>query len=308
MTLLVTGGAGSLGSNLIDHWQNRFEKIVVVDNFATSKPQSLPPLDNLVLFQGDISDAKFLEGIFETHNPSVVVHAAASYKDPHNLHADAKTNIMGAIELAKLLPVYQPELVMNFQTALVYGKPLQVPIPVNHQVAPITSYGISKLAGEQYLMNCEWPVLSFRLANITGPRLAIGPIPTFYKNILEGKACNVSTARRDFLDMADFLDLMDRTLDSKAKSGIFNVSTGVGNSIQEIFDSVKNHLRRPEIQPASVFEPGPDDIKEVVLDPALTNLAFNWEPKYPFESVIGRMLEWYDNHGVTDIYSHIKKG
>jgi nucleoside-diphosphate-sugar epimerase len=307
MTLLVTGGAGSLGSNLVDHWQNRFKNIVVIDSFATSKPESLPPLENLVLVRGDISDSKLLQELFETHKPSVVVHAAASYKDPHNLKADAATNIMGAIELAKLLPIYKPRLVINFQTALVYGKPLRVPIPVNHQVAPITSYGISKLAGELYLMNCGWPVLSFRLANITGPRLAIGPIPTFYRNILEGKECNVSTARRDFLDMADFLDLMDKTLDSKVKSGIFNVSTGVGNSIQEIFDSVKNHLNRPELQPASVFEPGPDDIKEVVLDPSLTNLAFNWEPKYPFESVIRRMLEWYNEHGITDIYSHIKE-
>lgn len=306
MTLLVTGGAGSLGSNLIDHWQARFNKIVVIDNFATSRIESLPPLDKIVLIQGDVSDAKLLEDTFKAHGPTVVVHAAASYKDPHDLHSDAQTNIMGAIELAKLLPIHKPDLVINFQTALVYGKPLQVPIPVTHQVAPVTSYGISKLAGEQYLMNGDWPVLSFRLANVTGPRLSIGPIPTFYRNILEGKDCNVSTARRDFLDMSDFLDLMDKTLVSKVKSGIFNVSTGQGNSIQEIYDCVKKHLNKPELRPAKVFEPGIDDIKEVVLDPCLTQSAFNWEPRYSFESIISRMLSWYDKHGITDIYSHIK--
>lgn len=306
MTLLVTGGAGSLGSNLIDHWQARFNKIVVIDNFATSRIESLPPLNKIVLIQGDASDAKLLEDTFKAHSPAVVVHAAASYKDPHDLHSDAQTNIMGAIELAKLLPIHKPELVINFQTALVYGKPLQVPIPVTHQVAPVTSYGISKLAGEQYLMNGDWPVLSFRLANVTGPRLSIGPIPTFYRNILEGKDCNVSTARRDFLDMSDFLDLMDKTLASKVKSGIFNVSTGQGNSIQDIYDCVKMHLNKPELQPAIVFEPGIDDIKEVVLDPSLTRSTFDWEPKHSFESIISRMLSWYDEHGITDIYSHIK--
>ena len=308
MNLLITGGAGSLGSNIVEYWKDRFEKIIVLDNFATSKPQALPPLANLEVFEGDVADRARLEDLFKRFKPTVIIHAAASYKDPLDLHSDARTNIFGAIELSQLLPIYKPGLVINLQTALIYGKPTQSPIPVDHQVAPVTSYGISKLAGEQYLANGEWPVLSLRLANITGPRLAIGPIPTFYRNIREGVDCNVSTASRDFLDMSDFLDLLDKILDSNIKKGVFNVSTGKGNTIYEIFDFIKMYLGKPDLQPAKVFEPGTDDIKEVVLDPSITKSTFDWEPKFAFESILSNMLSWYDENGITDIYTHIKKG
>ena len=78
---------------------------------------------------------------------------------------------------------YGVERFLNFQTVLCYGRPEQSPIPLDHPLRPFTSYGISKVAGEQYLAasNLRW--VSLRLANITGPRLAIGPIPTFYKRL-----------------------------------------------------------------------------------------------------------------------------
>ena len=95
--------------------------------------------------------------------------------------------------------------VINFQTALCYGRPSIVPIPVNHPSNPFTSYGISKHSGEAFLLQSNLPVISFRLANICGPRLAIGPLPTFYQRLKEGKKCFCSEAVRDFLDMGDFL-------------------------------------------------------------------------------------------------------
>ena len=90
------------------------------------------------------------------------------------------------------------EKVINFQTSLCFGRPENLPIPSDHPERPFTSYGISKTAGEMYLLQSGLNVISLRLANITGPRLAIGPIPTFYERLRAGKSCFCSDTKRDF--------------------------------------------------------------------------------------------------------------
>ena len=106
--------------------------------------------------------------------------------------------------------------------------------------------------------------------------------------------------------MADFLSLLDVVLDTEIV-GTFNVSTGEGHSIQEIFDAVARHVGMPDAKPASVNQPGTDDVPAVVLDPSVTEATFGWRASLGFEETIVRMLEWYDRHGVTDIYSHLQE-
>ena len=170
--------------------------------------------------------------LFDEFKPQIVIHSAASYKDPLNWTEDTNTNTIGSINVAKVSLKYNVERVVNFQTALCYGRPHSIPIPIDHPTAPFTSYGISKTAGETYLLNSGLNVTSLRLANICAPRLAIGPIPTFYKRLKEGKSCFCSDTKRDFLDISDFLSLMDLLISEKAKNGIFNISTGEGSSIK----------------------------------------------------------------------------
>jgi nucleoside-diphosphate-sugar epimerase len=213
---------------------------------------------------------------------------------------------MGTLNVFRACESAGVKRIVNFQTALCYGRPARVPIPVDEPVAPFTSYGISKTAGESYLRASTVPWASLRLANVTGPRLAIGPIPTFYKRLKSGEPCSVSTTVRDFLDMSDFLSLLELVLESDV-SGIFNVSTGEGHTIHEVFQAVAAHLGMPEASPQSVNEPGHDDVPAVVLDPALTNRVFNWSAKVGFAETISKMLDWYDENGVTDIYSHLQE-
>src|SRR5204863_6340632 len=128
--------------------------------------------------------------------------------------------------------------IVNFQTALCYGRPELVPIPVEHPTRPFTSYGVSKTAVEAYLAISDLRWVSLRLANITGPRLAIGPIPTFYKRLKSGQECFCTDTIRDFLDISDFLALMRIMLRDDAPTGIFNVSTGEGHKIAEVFNTI----------------------------------------------------------------------
>jgi nucleoside-diphosphate-sugar epimerase len=188
---------------------------------------------------------------------------------------------------------------------LCYGRPDQLPIPVSHPTRPFTSYGISKTAGEEYLLTSGLPVVSLRIANVTGPRLAIGPIPTFYKRLKAGQSCFCSDSIRDFLDMSDFLALVDRVIVADAPTGVFNASTGEGHHIKDVFDAVAAYLDLQPSTPAPIVPIGADDVREVVLDRSATERAFDWRPRVGFTETITRQLQWYDRHGVTDVYSHL---
>ena len=305
MRLLVTGGAGSLGSNLIEHVAARCEAILVIDNFATGKRASLLPQSNMEIVEGSIADTELVATTFRRFAPTHVVHAAASYKNPNDWVTDAEVNVVGTINVVRASEAAKVKRFVNLQTALCYGRPNTVPIPVEHPTAPFTSYGISKTAGEAFVAASQLSWVSLRLANVTGPRLAIGPIPAFYKKLKSNERCTVSTAIRDFLDMSDYLSLMDGVLGSSG-TGLFNVSTGEGHTIEEVFRLVAKHVGMAGAQPAAIVEPGNDDVAAVVLDPRRTIDAFNWSANVGFEETISRMLRWYDKHGVTDVYSHLQ--
>ncbi len=304
MRILLTGGTGNLGSNLVEHWLPKDHELCVIDNFATSPVSLLHNVPGLVVVEGDVTNLAALDDIFKTFEPDIVVHSAAAYKDPDNWQQDANTNVIGAINVAKLAEKYQAKKIINFQTALCYGRPSQVPIPIEHPVAPFTSYGISKTAGEQFMLNASVPVVSLRLANICSPRLSIGPIPTFYQRLKQDKSCFCSDTVRDFLDISDFLSLMDIIIAQPDAKGIFNVSTGEGKSIKDVFDCVATYLGLPE-QDVPIVPPGDDDVPSVVLDPSKTEQYFGWRHKVGFKEMIEKQLAWYDEHGVSSIYSHL---
>lgn len=305
MRILITGGAGCLGSNLIEHWLPQGHDILVIDNFATGKREVVPSLPRLSLLEGSIADRGLVDRAFETFRPTHVVHSAAAYKDPADWREDVATNVTGTINVVEAARDHLVARLLNFQTVLCYGRPQTVPIPVDHPLRPFTSYGISKVAGEQYLAMSGLPFASLRLANVTGPRLAIGPLPTFYKRLKAGQACFCTDAQRDFLDMSDFLAAVDRVMTDGAPTGIFNVSSGEGRSIRDVYDAVRAHLQLPPDPAVKVVPVGDDDVPAVVPDPSRTTAVLGWRAKVPFGETIRRMLAWYDAHGVSDVYSHL---
>jgi nucleoside-diphosphate-sugar epimerase len=308
MRILITGGAGCLGGNLIEHLHPYGHEFLVFDNFATGRREVVEGIPRVRVVEGSVYDEELVNVVFNDFQPTHVIHSAAAYKDPFDWQEDAQTNVIGTIYVAKAAIRCKVERFVNFQTALCYGRPELLPIPVSHPVRPFTSYGISKTAGEQYLLSLaseELEVVSLRLANVTGPRLAIGPIPTFYKRLKEGKPCFCSETVRDFLDMSDFLSLIDKVLVAGAPTGVFNASSGQGNSIKDIFDAVVSYLGIELDSPVKVVPPGDDDVPAVVLDPKETERVFEWKARVDFKQTIHRMLSWYDQHGISAIYSHL---
>jgi nucleoside-diphosphate-sugar epimerase len=305
MRILITGGAGCLGSNIIEHWLPMGHEIFVIDNFATGKREVVPNVTGLTVEEGSIADDTIVNKCFADFKPEIVVHSAASYKNPDDWVEDTKTNVLGSIHVARAAKVNSVGRLINFQTALCYGNPKQLPIPVTHPTAPFTSYGITKTAGEQIMLLSGVPTITLRIANVTGPRLAIGPIPTFYKRLKAGQSCFCSDTSRDFLDMSDFLNFMDMAIKLNTPTGTFNISSGEAHSIKEIFDLVSDYLKLDRID-VPIVSPEKDDVPMVVLDPSETEKAFQWKAKVDFKDIIIRQLDWYEKHGINDVYSHLK--
>ena len=305
MRILITGGAGCLGSNLIEHWLPRGHEVFVMDNFATGKREVVPQVPGLTAREGSVADEAFVNACFMAFKPEVVIHSAAAYKDPDDWLEDTRTNVVGSVHVARAAKANNVQRLVNFQTALCYGRPRQLPIPASHPTAPFTSYGISKTAGEQFMLLSGVPTVSLRIANVTGPRLAIGPIPTFYKRLKAGQNCFCSDTSRDFLDMSDFLAFMDLAIKPGAATGVYNVSSGEAHSIKEIFDIVTQYLGLGA-KDVPVLPPAADDVPVVALDAGETQQAFGWKAQVGFAETIRHQLAWYDKHGVTDVFSHLK--
>jgi UDP-glucose 4-epimerase len=150
------------------------------------------------------------------------------------------------------------------------------------------------------------PFVSLRLASVIGPRLAIGAIPTFYTRLKAGKSVFCTSAVRDFLDMSDFLAFMDHAIDEAAPTGIYNLGPGVGHSIEDVLVSVAQAIELPVPSPIDVRPVGGDDVETVVLDPVVTEKAFGWRSKISFDDAIARMVDWYNQHGISAIHTHLK--
>jgi UDP-glucose 4-epimerase len=214
------------------------------------------------------------------------------------------TNISGTINVVDAAKRHGVRRFINFQTALCYGAPSQLPIPETHPCRPVSSYAISKLAGEQYVALSGLGYVSIRLASVIAPRLTIGAIPTFYSRLKAGKAVFCTTAVRDYLDIEDFLSIMEKVLESD-RSGIFNVGPGIGHSISDVLRAVAKGMGVAVPEPLDVRPTAADDVEAVVLDAGEAQRAFAWTPRVSLQDSIARMVRWYDAHGVSAIYSHL---
>ena len=309
MRVLVTGGAGFIGSHLTDRLLGRSDDVLVIDNYATGRRDNLPEsAAGLTVVEGDVADGHLITETFERFKPEVVVHAAASYKDPEDWATDAATNVVGSALVVRASEAANVRRFIYLQTALCYGlHPLEQPITLDHPILPgASSYAISKTAGEQYvaLSRLEW--LSFRLANAYGPRNLSGPLPTFYSRLTAGKPCFVMDTRRDFVYVTDLIDLLVQAIDGAGGTGAYHVSSGGDYSIQEMFEATVAALGIDLEQPVEVRPRGADDAYTILLDPSRTEHDFGWQASIPLEDGVRKAIEYYKRFGITDTYTHLK--
>lgn len=305
MRLLITGGAGTLGVHIIRHLYDLTESISVIDNFATSDGSKIANLQKVNVFEGSVSSMELVKTAFNSSNPTHVIHLAASYKNPDDWEEDVATNILGMINLVRECQGAGIDKFINIQTVLCYGRPDNLPIPEDAALKPQSSYAISKVAAELFLINSTIPFVSLRLGSVISPGLSIGPIPNFFKNLLAGVPSKVTRSVRDFLDLEDFLDAFDLVLGKDSPGGVFNISSGRGISMLEIHD-VMSDLLGKETSP-EISDPQVDDIPEIVLDPKEAARTLGWVAKVPLRDSLNKCIESYKRDDIGEIYTHLRK-
>jgi UDP-glucose 4-epimerase len=294
MRVLITGAAGFIGSHLADAMLFADNEVAGIDNLSTGRQENVPAGVDLTV--GDIRQ-RVPRGKWD-----LIFHCAASYRDRADWEGDATTNVDGTIAVVREAMRAGAKLVY-FQTSLCYGPAARSPISPGDALAPQGSYAVSKTAGEAFIRDSGVEWVSLRLANIYGPRNLSGPPPTFYQRLAAGKPCTVVDTRRDFVYIDDLVDVAQRA--AAYGQGVYHVSSGSDHAIVDLYhavaDAMGNGAPEPEVTPR-----GEDDVASLLLDPAETFLGLGWKASTPLAAGIARAVAWYETHGVTETFTHLK--
>lgn len=309
MRILITGGAGFIGSHLSDRLVARGDQVLVIDNYATGRRDNLTPHASRKVVEGSIVDTALVDRCFDEFKPDFVIHAAASYKNPDAWLEDAQTNVVGTINIVRASQRHKVKRVVYFQTALCYGlKPQQQPIRLDHPICSTgSSYSISKTGGEQYIEISGLDFVSFRLANAYGPRNLSGPLPTFYQRLTSNKPCFVMDTRRDFIYIDDLVDCVMAAVDGKGSKGAYHISSGSDYAIKELFDATVGALGIKLEKDVEVRPRLPDDAFTILLDPTKTNADFSWRAKTPLTTGVAKAIDYYKTFGIQETFTHLRQ-
>lgn len=308
MKVYVSGCAGFIGSHICERLIEDGHIVFGVDNLATGQLRNVP--EGVEFFERDISQFS------GTYRADVVVHCAASYRDPEDWVGDVKTNALGTAKLVQSAIGNRAERFVYFQTSLCYGiSPPPYPLTEESPVVPAGSYAVSKTAGEGYVRSSGMDYVSFRLANIYGPRNLSGPVPAFYKRMKAGQPCTVVDTRRDFVFVDDAVDVFVKAIYGEGERGVYHVSTGGDYPIHQVHrEVVENiirtttgvHCERSNDPLISVSPRGEDDAPTILLDPSKAQTTFGWRATTDLADGVAVAVDYYEENGVGETFTHLK--
>ena len=307
MKILITGGLGQIGSHIAEMLLERGDEVLVIDNLATGRKEHLQDHKNLQVVIGTIADRQSVDQLFADFQPDTVVHAAASYKDPNDWYNDSLTNCVGGSNIVQASVNHVVKRFIYFQTSLCYGlKPLEQPITLAHPKLPAsTSYAITKTANEDFLEISGLDFVTFRLANVVGPRNVAGPLPIFYQRLKDGKQCFVTKSRRDFVFVKDLARVVLKACDGSGH-GAYHFSSGSDVSIETLYDAVVRAMGFKEYPKPEIKDLGEDDVVSILLDPSRTFEDFGKIEFTPIEETVSQAISYFQEHGTLGEYTHLR--
>ena len=300
MRILVTGGAGFIGSHVVEAYLAEGHEVAVVDNLATGRRANVPR--GATLHEVDLH-ARELERIFDTFRPEIVNHhaAQASVKvgnlDP--VH-DLEVNGGGTARLMQLAVQHGVrKVIYSSSGGTVYGEPESLPVTEAHAIAPRSNYGTSKYVGELYVQMAArtggMATTIFRYGNAFGPRQdphgEAGVIAIFTGLMLNGEQCTIDgdgEQKKDYLYVGDIARANVAAL-VKGDGLVANIGTGAGITVNHIFE-VLSRATANEIEPRH-GPPRPGDVRNFWLDSSRARQALGWEPLVSFEDGVRLTVE-----------------
>jgi UDP-glucose 4-epimerase len=299
MKILVTGGAGFVGSHLVNRLIKEGNRVIVIDNLSTGKKENLNP--KAKFYKLDIRNPKISQ-IFKKEKPEIVFHYAAQIdirKSIENPIRDANINILGTINVLENCKRFKAKKFIFASSVGVYGEPKKLPVKENYSLDPISPYPIAKLTIENYLNYYQTLGLNFvslRYSNIFGPRQSSkgegGVIAIFIDKLFKGKRPIIygsGRQTRDFLYIDDAIEAAIKAL--KAPPGsIYNVGANKEIAIGTLFKKISSELK---IKTNPIFHPARQgEIIKSRIDFRKIKKELNWRPKYNLDKGIKKTINW----------------
>jgi UDP-glucose 4-epimerase len=301
MNILVTGGAGFIGSHLTDRLIARGHDVSILDNLSTGKKSNINPRAHF--YEMDIADSS-ISHVFEKHNPALLFHLAAQIdvrKSVSEPLFDARSNIMGTINLLTNSILYGVrKFVFSSSGGVIYG---DTPKPATEDTRPnpMSPYGVAKLAGEGYI-RCfgEWNELDFsilRYANVYGPRqdptgeagvvsIFIGQIANGEKSILFGDG----KLERDYIFIDDVIQANIACIE-KGSGGTYNIGTGAATTVESLYEKISEVINKQNEKAYMPKRAGELDRNVLNIKKAAREL--NWKPTVDLKDGLLRTYEWF---------------
>lgn len=305
MRTLVTGGAGFIGSHLVDHLVELGHSVAVIDDLSSGRPENLSHHSCVELIQADVMGDE-LAGIVEKQAPEVIFHLAAqidvraSVADPV---ADAESNILATIRLAEAARQAGVRRIVHTSSGgSIYGVPSTFPVDENFSTDPHSPYAASKLAGEQYLnvyrhlygLECSF----IAPANVYGPRQnphgEAGVVAIFSENLLNGRPTKLfggGTNTRDYVYVGDVARAFVLAAGEKGNGMRFNIGTSVETTDRELHTLVAKHAGAPDAP--QDFPPRLGDVPRSCLDYTRAREVLGWEPSVALDEGVARTVDYF---------------
>ncbi len=301
MKILVTGGAGFIGSNLVDALIEQGHNVVIIDNLSTGKKENINK--KAKFYKANIQD-KNIEGIFKKEMPDIVDHHAAqidvrkSVADPG---FDAGINIIGLINLLQLSSKYKVKKFINVSSGgVIYAEGAKLPIKEDEKKGPISPYGISKLTGEYYVNFFHkiygLKYTTMRYSNVYGKRQdpmgEAGVISIFSNLLLQNKQPTIfgdGKQTRDYVYVKDVVSANVLAME-KGDNEAFNIGTGIQTDVTALFKTMQDIIG---FKGEPVYAPSrPGELLKNCLDNSKAKKLLGWQPRYTLKEGMKETIEW----------------
>lgn len=300
--VLVTGGAGFIGSHIVeDLLENNYE-VAVIDNLSSGKLENID-LGRVKYYEGDIVNEEFVNKAIEEFGPQYIIHQAAQVsvvESVKNMVHDEQVNIKGSLNIINAARLYQVEKMVFASSAAVYGNPQYLPVDTAHNTAPMSPYGLSKLTVEKYLQiakelyGLDYTIL--RYGNVYGPRQDAkgegGVIAIFMDKVINDESVTIfgnGEQTRDFVYVKDVARANVLAMESKKGSKMLNIASGQAISILELCKVIQEVTNKELVIYHKDKRNG--DIEHSALSNQETSEVLNWNPKVELYEGISSILK-----------------